>query len=83
MLELSDKYRQALTLVAVGGLSYEEAARICKCPLGTMKSRVNRARDRLAELLAEGDLVAEPQPAGLAMAAIVASAEQYRLRVAA
>ena len=83
MLELTDKYRQALTLVAVGGLTYEDAARICKCPLGTMKSRVNRARDKLAELLAEGDLIAEPQTAGLAMAAIVASAEHYRLSAAA
>jgi len=44
--------REALILVAASGLSYEEAAAICGCAPGTMKSRVNRARNRLAELLA-------------------------------
>jgi RNA polymerase sigma-70 factor (ECF subfamily) len=35
-------------------MSYEEAAEICGCALGTVKSRVNRARARLAELLDVG-----------------------------
>ncbi len=43
--------REALILVGASGLSYEEAAAICGCASGTMKSRVNRARNRLAELL--------------------------------
>ena len=43
--------REALILVGASGLSYEEAARICDCPIGTIKSRVNRARNRLGELL--------------------------------
>jgi len=43
--------REALILVAASGLSYEEAAAICNCRPGTMKSRVNRARNRLAEVL--------------------------------
>lgn len=43
--------REALILVAASGLSYEEAAAVCGCAPGTMKSRVNRARNRLAELL--------------------------------
>jgi RNA polymerase sigma-70 factor, ECF subfamily len=43
--------RVALTLVGALGLSYEEAASICECAVGTIKSRVNRARIRLAALL--------------------------------
>ncbi len=44
--------REALLLVAAEGLSYEEAAKIAGVPAGTIKSRVNRARGRLARLLA-------------------------------
>jgi RNA polymerase sigma-70 factor (ECF subfamily) len=44
--------REALILIGASGLSYDEAAAICGCAAGTMKSRVNRARNRLAELLA-------------------------------
>ncbi len=43
--------REALILVGASGLSYDEAAAICGCASGTMKSRVNRARNRLVELL--------------------------------
>ena len=43
--------REALILVGASGFSYEEAAHICGCAVGTIKSRVNRARTRLAELL--------------------------------
>jgi RNA polymerase sigma-70 factor (ECF subfamily) len=43
--------REALILVGASGFSYEEAANICGCAVGTIKSRVNRARTRLAELL--------------------------------
>lgn len=49
--DLSQQGRDALILVLVSGLSYEEAAQACECPVGTMKSRVNRARDRLVERL--------------------------------
>jgi RNA polymerase sigma-70 factor (ECF subfamily) len=38
-------------MVGATGLSYEEAADICNVAVGTIKSRVNRARTRLAELL--------------------------------
>ena len=41
-----------LILVGASGFSYEEAADICECAVGTIKSRVNRARTRLAKLLA-------------------------------
>ena len=44
--------REALILVGASGLSYEEAAQICNCAVGTMKSRVNRARARLSEIMA-------------------------------
>ena len=44
--------REALILIGASGLSYEEAASICHCAVGTMKSRVNRARNRLADMLA-------------------------------
>jgi len=43
--------REALILVGASGFSYEEAANICGCAVGTIKSRVNRAHTRLAELL--------------------------------
>jgi RNA polymerase sigma-70 factor (ECF subfamily) len=43
--------REALLLVGASGFSYEEAAGICGCAVGTIKSRVNRARNRLQEML--------------------------------
>ena len=41
--------QQALVLTTVLGVSYEEAAQICGCPIGTIRSRVSRARERLME----------------------------------
>ncbi|HYA81200.1 MAG TPA: sigma-70 family RNA polymerase sigma factor, partial [Methylocystis sp.] len=41
--------REALILIGASGMSYDEAAAICNCAPGTMKSRVNRARTRIAE----------------------------------
>jgi RNA polymerase sigma-70 factor, ECF subfamily len=43
--------RESLILVGASGFSYEEAAKICGCAVGTIKSRVNRARSRLAVIL--------------------------------
>jgi len=51
LAKLPDDQREALLLVGSSGLSYEEAAQICGCALGTMKSRVYRARVRLAAML--------------------------------
>lgn len=48
---LNDEQREALVLVGAGGFSYEEAAETCGVAVGTIKSRVNRARARLAELM--------------------------------
>lgn len=53
--KLPPDQREALVLVGASGFSYEEAADICKCAVGTIKSRVNRARKRLGELLAIED----------------------------
>jgi RNA polymerase sigma-70 factor, ECF subfamily len=43
--------REALILVGAAGFSYEEAANVCGCAVGTIKSRVNRARTRLGQVL--------------------------------
>jgi len=43
--------RETLILVGASGFSYEEAAEMCGIPVGTVKSRANRGRKRLAELL--------------------------------
>lgn len=48
---LSDEQREALLLVGASGFSYDEAAEMCGCATGTVKSRVNRARERLVEIL--------------------------------
>lgn len=48
---LPSDQREALLLVGASGFSYEEAASICGCAVGTIKSRVNRARIRLAAML--------------------------------
>jgi RNA polymerase sigma-70 factor (ECF subfamily) len=49
---LSDNHREVLILVGASGLSYEEAAQVCNCAVGTIKSRISRARHELAQLLA-------------------------------
>lgn len=49
--QLQPDHREVLTLVGASGCSYEEAAEICGCAVGTIKSRVNRARRKLTELL--------------------------------
>lgn len=49
--QLNDEQREALLLVGASGFSYEEAANMCGVAIGTMKSRTNRARVRLAEIM--------------------------------
>ncbi|MCK0098630.1 sigma-70 family RNA polymerase sigma factor [Qipengyuania sp. S6317L1] len=53
LLTLPPERREALLLVGAGGFSYEEAAEICGCALGTIKSRVGRARAALNEMLSK------------------------------
>jgi len=51
LFDLSPQAREALVLVGAGGFSYEEAAALCGCSVGTLKARVSRARRQLAERL--------------------------------
>lgn len=53
LLTLAPERREALLLVGAGGFSYEEAAKICDCAVGTIKSRVGRARATITEMLEE------------------------------
>ncbi|MGH6925399.1 MAG: sigma-70 family RNA polymerase sigma factor [Propylenella sp.] len=64
MALLPDEQREALILVGASGFSCEEAAEICGCAVGTIKSRVSRARRRLAERLslAEDSAAASDEP---------------------
>ncbi len=62
---LTPDTREALLMVTVSGFTYPEAAALCGCAVGTLKSRVNRARQRLAELT-QVDLE-QPRPARPAM----------------
>jgi RNA polymerase sigma-70 factor (ECF subfamily) len=49
--QLPPDQREALLLIGAAGFSYEEAAEICGCAIGTVKSRVSRARTRLQGML--------------------------------
>ena len=49
--QLPEDQREAIVLIGASGFSYEEAAVICNCAVGTIKSRVSRARTRLQEIL--------------------------------
>jgi RNA polymerase sigma-70 factor (ECF subfamily) len=69
LAELPADQREALLLVAASGFSYEEAADICQVAMGTIKSRVNRARNRLSEIL-EVDGESDFGPDSMAEAAL-------------
>lgn len=53
LAQISSEQREAIVLVGAAGFSYEEAAAVCGCAVGTVKSRVNRARQALLVLLGE------------------------------
>jgi RNA polymerase sigma-70 factor (ECF subfamily) len=67
--KLKPEQREALILVGASGFAYEEAAEICGCAVGTVKSRVNRARRHLIELL-ELDPATDLASGGVMAAAI-------------
>lgn len=67
---LPQDQREAIILIGAGGMAYEEAAEIVGCAVGTIKSRVSRARKALAELLNSDDSI----PSG-ASGSIVTSGE--------
>jgi RNA polymerase sigma-70 factor (ECF subfamily) len=73
---LPPEQREALILVGAGGFAYEEAADICGCAVGTVKSRVSRARRALQAILEAGAYDRDGGSAGDAMHAILADAER-------
>lgn len=73
---LPDEQREALVLVGAGGFAYEEAAAICGCAVGTVKSRVSRARRALQSALDDGAYSEDGRAAGEAMGAILAEADR-------
>jgi RNA polymerase sigma-70 factor (ECF subfamily) len=77
---LPEEQRESLILIGAAGLSYEEASAITGVAIGTVKSRVSRARDRLALIYAEGAIQADGQLPSMAMAAIFGEADAIKLR---
>ena len=73
---LPEELREALILVGAGGFAYEEAAEICQCAVGTVKSRVSRARKALAAPLERGGSGRDGKAAGDAMRSILADADR-------
>jgi RNA polymerase sigma-70 factor (ECF subfamily) len=57
---LAEEYRNALVLKEIEGLPYEEIAVVMDCPVGTVRSRIHRARhelrDKLTRVMKESDL---------------------------
>ena len=75
---LPPSQREALILVGAGGLAYEEAAVVCGCPVGTVKSRVSRARLALAVLLESGGFPRDRTPASAASSTLLADVDHLR-----
>ena len=73
---LPEEQREALILVGAGGFAYEEAATICQCAVGTVKSRVSRARKALQAALEKGGYDRDGRAAGDAMRSILADADR-------
>lgn len=75
---LKDDQRDALILVGASGLSYEEAADICNCAVGTIKSRVSRARKALEVIMNSGRFDDQPDKVSAlnAMNAILSEADE-------
>jgi RNA polymerase sigma-70 factor (ECF subfamily) len=73
---LPAEQREALILVGAGGFAYEEAALICDCAVGTVKSRVSRARRALQGILESGAYQRDGREAKDAMSSILAAAER-------
>ena len=72
--------REALVLVTAGGLSYEEAAEVCGCAVGTIKSRVNRARKALLEIVDKGEAPARDGAADEALSTLIDDARRLAAR---
>jgi RNA polymerase sigma-70 factor, ECF subfamily len=82
LLELPSEQREAVLLVGASGMSYEEAAEICQCAIGTIKSRVSRARAALDKLMKAGGMTATRRDVTTenALATIMRDAEKLAQR---
>ena len=78
LAKLPEDQREALILIGAGGLSYEEVSEICGCAIGTIKSRVSRARDRLAAIIESGDYGQDEIRPSSAMSNIIAQLDGLR-----
>jgi RNA polymerase sigma-70 factor (ECF subfamily) len=76
MLMLPEEQREALILIGAGGCSYEEVAAMTGCAVGTIKSRVSRARGRLALIFAEGSIPKDDIRPSAALSDILAQYER-------
>ena len=76
LLQLPPERREALLLVGAGGFSYEEAAQICDCAVGTIKSRVGRARATLSAMIESGNLPRRSTRDAIAQDAIMLELDQ-------
>ncbi len=85
LLLLPDEQREALILIGAAGCSYEEVSEMCGCAVGTIKSRVSRARDRLALIFAEGGIPKDDIRPSAAMTDLMSQCERAfgALRLAA
>jgi len=77
---LKDDQREAIILIGASGLSYEEAAEICDCAVGTIKSRVSRARKTLETIMTSGSFEGDADEVRAidAMDAILKEADELR-----
>ncbi len=78
LAKLPEDQREALILIGAGGLSYEEVSEICGCAIGTIKSRVSRARDRLAAIIEDGSYGQDDIRPSSAMVTIIAELDGLR-----
>ena len=77
--KLGDEQREALILVGASGMTYEEAAETCGVAVGTIKSRVNRARARLVDLLGMDENEAMEMTDSATMGVVTASGQPRKL----
>lgn len=62
LMRLTPEHREVVMLIGAAGISYEEASVICGCPVGTIKSRLSRARRELAAMLGDSAPATVPRP---------------------
>ena len=80
LMTLAPERREALLLIGAGGFSYEDAAAIAGCAVGTIKSRVGRARAQLATMIDNGTVERRSKRDPVANAAIMAELQRATRR---